>query len=367
MESGKPKAEAPRRSLAASHPEPLLTFGPALRHTAAAMRLPRRRKRRPLLLELRHRAEYAAFRLLTAVLSVLTVGQTVRLAELIAALLTSRPLRKPARYHVAAENIRAALGAELTDAEVDALIRRMWAHLVRVVVEVVQLPRKLTLTNCREVIVFRNRAPVLRALCSGRPVFVLGGHFGNWEFSTATFGLFGFPLGIVARRLDNPYLHQWFYEARQQTGHRMFDKRGGTADMIELLEAGGNLGLLCDQDAGYRGLFVDFFGRPASTFKSIALMALQYRAILVVGYGRRLPDHPDARWVRYEVGCEEVIDTRDLDPSRDALRTLTQRYTLALERAIRRAPEQYFWVHRRWKSRPGDTAETRRERKRKAA
>ena len=172
---------------------------------------------------------------------------------------------------------------------------------------------------------------------------------------------------VVARKLDNPYLHKWFFESRQQTGHQMYDKRGGSNEMIELLEAGGNLGLLCDQDAGYRGLFVDFFGRPASTFKSIALMALQYRALIIVGYGLRLPDDPDARWVRYEIGCEEVIDTLEFDHSRDALKTITQRYTTALERAIRRAPEQYFWVHKRWKSRPGDTHESRKERRREAA
>lgn len=332
------------------------------------MRLPRlKKKRRSLLVDLRHRAEYAAFRLFACLLSVLTVPQTIRFAELIAGILTARPLRRPARYDVAAENLRAAFGDELTEPQINETIRGMWIHLIRMVVEIVQLPRKMTLTNCREVIVFRNRAPVLQALCSGRPVFILGGHFGNWEVSTATFGMFGFPLGIVARKLDNPYLHRWFFESRQQTGHVLYDKRGGTKEMIELLEAGGNLGLLCDQDAGPRGLYVDFFGRPASTFKSIALMALQYRAILVVGYGIRLPDDPDARWVRYEIGCEEVIDTLDFDHSRDSLNDITQRYSSALERAVRRAPEQYFWVHRRWKSQPGDTAKTRRARKREAA
>lgn len=350
-----------------ARPQPLLTLPPPLRHTPAAMRLPRLRKPGSFVADLRHRAEYVAFRLFACVLSVLTVPQTVRFAELIASILTFRPLRRAARYHVAADNLRASFGDQFTDEQIHNTIRSMWVHLIRVAVEVVQLPRKMTLTNCREVIVFRNRAPVLKALCSGRPVFILGGHFGNWEVSTATFGMFGFPLGIVARKLDNPYLHRWFFEARQQTGHQLYDKRGGSNEMIELLEAGGNLGLLCDQDAGYKGLFVDFFGRPASTFKSIALMAVQYRALLVVGYGIRLPDDPDARWVRYEIGCEEVIDTLDFNHSREGLRSITQRYTAALERAIRRAPEQYFWVHRRWKTRPGDTHESRKQRRREAA
>ncbi len=123
---------------------------------------------------LRHRAEYFAFRGVTCLLAVLSVRQTVRCAEGIAWLLTLRPLRKLSRYHVAAENLREAFGPDLNDDQVHDLIRRMWIHLFRLVAEVVQLPRKMTLTNCREVIVFRNRKPVLKALCSGRPVFGLG-------------------------------------------------------------------------------------------------------------------------------------------------------------------------------------------------
>src|SRR4029079_4121584 len=102
-------------------------------------------------------------------------------------------------------------------------------------------------------------------------------------------------------------------------------------------------------------------GKDASTFKSIALLALQHRAYICVGYARRLPDDwQNSRWVRYELGSEEIIDPLEID-SADPVRTLTERYTLALERAIRRSPEQYFWVHRRWKSVP------KRRGKRKAA
>ena len=314
--------------------------------------------------KLRHMIEYVVFRMLACLLAMLSVRQTVRFGEAMARLAASRPLRRFSRYEVARENLQQAFGEDMTPGRIDEVIRGMWVHLFRLVAEVVQLPRMLTIENCREVVVFRNRRPVLEALCSGRRVFILGGHFGNWEVSTATFGLFGFPMGIVARRLDNPYLHEWFFESRQKSGHRLYDKRGGWNGMVELLEAGGNLGLLCDQDAGRRGVFVDFFGRPASTFKSIALMALEYDALLVVGYGIRLPDDfAAARWVRYEIGCEEVIDPRDFEINRDAVRAITQRYTAALERAVRRAPEQYFWVHRRWKTPPGETARERAARK----
>jgi Kdo2-lipid IVA lauroyltransferase/acyltransferase len=250
----------------------------------------------------------------------------------------------------------------------DTIIRGMWVHLFRMTAEVVQLPRKLALTNCREVIVFRNRKVVMEAIGTGRPLIVLGGHFGNWEVSAAQFGLFGIRMGVIGRELDNPHLHEWFARARETTGHRLYLKKGASDEMVRLLEAGGNLALACDQDAGHKGMFVDFFGRPASTFKSIALMAMQYDAIIVVGYGLRLPDDfENSRWSRFEIGCEEVIDPRTIE-ARDELREITQRYTAALERIVRRAPEQYFWVHRRWKTEPDARRQVRALRKaRKAA
>lgn len=121
--------------------------------------------------------------------------------------------------------------------------------------------------------------------------------------------------------------------------------------MVTQLEKSGSLALLGDQDAGGSGLFVDFFGRPASTFKSIGLLAMEYEALICVGYARRLASRTSTGWPHFELGCEEVIDPRECQ-SGDALREITQRYTSALERVIRRAPEQYFWVHRRWKSVP---------------
>ena len=302
--------------------------------------------------DVRYRVEYVLFRLAACLIEVLSVRQTISLARCGAWLMTHVAPRKISRYDIASENIRTAFGADLSQAQVDQHIYRMWVHLIRLVVETIQLPRKLSLRNCREAVVFRDRAEVVQVLCSGRPVFFLGGHFGSWELSVATFGMFGFPMGVVARQLDNPYLNEWFQKSREQTGHRLYSKNGGFDGMAELVQAGGHLALLVDQDAGRRGVFVDFFGKPASTFKSIALMALEYKAILVVGYGVRLPDNPlEARWAQFEIGCEEIIDTTQI-VARDEVKEITQRFSAALERSIRRAPEQYFWVHRRWKTDP---------------
>lgn len=304
-----------------------------------------------MLRKMRYAIEYFLFRSVACVCELLSVQQTARLARGCGRLMVDILPRKFTRYAVARENIERAFGGEFTSEQIDEMLRGMWGHLFRVVVESMQWPRRLRLENCREAIVFRDRKPLVKVLCGNRPVIVLAGHFGNWEVSLATFGHFGFPMGVVARHLDNPYLHRWFVRTREATGHRLYLKRGGFDGMIDVVAAGGNLILLADQDAGKRGVFVDFFGRPASTFKSIALMAIEYDALIAVGYGMRLPDHPDARWARFEIGCEAIIDPQKI-VARDVVREITQQYTSALERAIRRAPEQYFWVHRRWKSEP---------------
>lgn len=300
----------------------------------------------------RYRLEYFVFRVLVAIVQALTVRQAVRFAHILAFLFTRILPRKLTRFEVARSNIRESFGDELTEPEIERMIYDMWVHLFRMVVEIVQLPRKLRLENCKQVLTFPQSAWSVRTMCSGRPVIVIGGHFGNWEVANAAFGLFGFAMGVVARDLDNPYLHRWFARFREHSGAALISNRGAAPLMAEYMRRHGALGLLGDQDAGRKGLFVEFFGRPASTYKSIALMAMESRALIMVGYARRLPDNFDSCWwSRFEMGVADVIDPEDFTDS-DAVEQITQRYAAALERAIRLSPEQYFWVHRRWKTPP---------------
>ena len=296
---------------------------------------------------LRHILEYAVFRAVIAVIGRLP-RRAIDFGASLAAVLICRLL--PGRWtrrDVCAQNIRRALGP---DAPVDHLISRMWRHLFRTVGDIIHLRHRLNRTNFRRLIRFRNEHQAVAALLADRPVILLSGHFGNWELAVWIFGLFGFPMGVVARRLDNPYLDRFFLDFRSDTGHDLIDKNGASGDMVDRLESGGHLAMLGDQDAGSHGIFVDFFDHRASTFKSIALLALRYDALICVGYALRLEpkDGPE----RFEVGCEALIDTRDFDD--DPVRSLTQAYTDALQRVVERAPEQYFWLHRRWKSVPRD-------------
>lgn len=305
-----------------------------------------------MLRAIRHRIEFFVFQAIVCLIDCLSPRATVRLAEGLAWFIHDVLPRKWSRYAVARENLRIAYGDSLSDADAERLVRGMWVHLFRTVAEIIQSKRKLHLESYRRFIHFADFTRMNTAMISGRRVIVLSGHFGNWEIGTALFGLWGFPMGVVAREMDNPHLHAWFREYRELSGHRQMLKKGDFDDMLAMLQKGGNLGLLCDQDAGARGLFVDFFGAPASTFKSIALLALEYDALVIVGYSARRPDAFElCPWVNYEVGCEILIDPRNLTTN-DPVREITQLYSTALEQVIRRSPEQYFWVHRRWKSVP---------------
>ncbi len=306
----------------------------------------------------RHWLEYLAFRAIECVVLMLSPARGRELAEALASVVLEMLPHQLTRYDVAQENLRQALGPHVSDTVIDRHIRGMWVHLFRVVIEIVQLPRKVRSENCLNYVEYGPGRPACwRAFNTGRPVMLVSGHFGNWEIANTVFGLFGYPMGVVARDLDNPYLHEWFKKFREHTGHRLFSKEGASQQMLPQLAQRGHVALLCDQDAGPRGLFVDFFGKPASTFKSIALLALEHRALICVGGAIRLPDNfrrDDSigpTWSKFQLVCEEVIDPETID-SPDPVGEITRRYTAALERLIRRAPEQYFWVHRRWKSVP---------------
>ena len=263
---------------------------------------------------------------------------------------------------VAAEKLRCAF-PELDDAAIDALVRRTYRHFITVAVEMMKLPRVLRRDNYQE---FTHWVPadaeargIAWARC-GRPLLILTGHLGNWEVLGYTIGLVGLSAGIIARKLDNPYLERFVLRLRQSTGQTIIAKKDDFARLTAVLAGGGKVGTLADQDAGPRGVFVNFFGRPASTHKAIALMAIEFGALIVVSgvprvsrKGREsLAPPAGMEETFYAVEVEAVIDPRDYAGRPDAIHVITALYTSALERLIRRHPEQYFWLHRRWKHQP---------------
>lgn len=249
---------------------------------------------------------------------------------------------------VAHENLRNAFPGKYSYAELDGLVRRVYLHFCSLVVEMAHLPRMMHLNNWRDHLDLGPRGDVIvKALTSGRPLLILTGHFGNWEAAGVVLGLLGFRAHAVARELDNPHLERFLRTFRERTGQRLLSKKGDFDQMQALMAKGGVLATLGDQDAGQRGMFVDFFGRPASTHKVMALLALEYQVpIVVVGTAKI------AEPMRYRTEVADFIEPAEYAGRPNAVREITQRVTTGLETIIRQYPEQYFWLHRRWKHQP---------------
>jgi KDO2-lipid IV(A) lauroyltransferase len=314
-------------------------------------------KPRTALTEVRDYLVYILVRLIVCVIQALSFSAACRLAGVLAWL-----LYKADRRHrlVADDNLRHAFGDQFDQAERDELVRAVYRHFCLLLIEIVHVPRMLAPRNWKS----RLRLPpgtlfALELLLSGRPLLVVSGHFGNWELGGYSLALLGFRTFAIARRLDNPWLHDFLLSFRERTGQKVLDKDGDWEAIQAALEGHGILMSLGDQDAGRRGRFVDFFGRPASTHRAIALLSLQFQAPLIVMMNPRVPVFGGlARPGRggdplyYEMVAADYILPEEYDGRRDAVEAMTQRFTAALEGVIRRYPEQYFWLHRRWKHQP---------------
>jgi KDO2-lipid IV(A) lauroyltransferase len=176
---------------------------------------------------------------------------------------------------------------------------------------------------------------------------ICSGHFGNFEIGNYITGMLGFPSYTVARPLDNPYLDRFVKRFREANGQFILSKHGSAMSIDDVLKAGGMLTVLGDQSAGPKGCWVDFFGKPASYHKAIALFPLISRAPLLLLYAIR-----SSRPMQFELGMTDVADPQSLPADLQGVTPLMEWYNAALERLVRRTPTQYWWVHRRWKGEP---------------
>jgi KDO2-lipid IV(A) lauroyltransferase len=248
---------------------------------------------------------------------------------------------------------RAIRHLELSFPEWDAkkvrhVARLSMRNMLYLAIEVLFTPLLVTPSQWRKYVTLVNQKENIRHLLrEKRGAVYLTGHFGNWEVIGYTMATVGFPVYAVARPLDNPYLNEHILGVRERTGMTILDKRGAAEQSDDILESCGAVSFIADQDAGRKGCFVDFFGRKASTYKSIALLAMRYEIPIIVGYGKRTEEN-----FKFEIGVQRIIDPTEWEDKDDPLKWITQEYTTALEEVIRTAPEQYLWVHRRWKHRP---------------
>jgi KDO2-lipid IV(A) lauroyltransferase len=175
------------------------------------------------------------------------------------------------------------------------------------------------------------------AKAEGRPVILATGHFGNYDAVRAALIARDYPLGALYRRMSNPWFNAHYVRAIGRIGQPLFERgRHGMGQMLRHLKSGGMLGILPDQRMG-SGVKLSFFGQDALTALSAAEMALKYNALLIPTYAIRQPDG-----LSFQIIVDEPIEI-------DAPEAMTQALNDNLEALIRRYPEQWFWIHRRWK------------------
>jgi KDO2-lipid IV(A) lauroyltransferase len=290
------------------------------------------------------RLVYVALRLVAAALHCFPVDTNLRTAKLIGSLMYRFDRRHRER---ALGNLRRSF-PDMSERRRNRMAERSMQHLVMLAVEVLFTTRLIRLDTYGRYVTLTNFRDVLDLMLRGeRGIIMLTGHYGNWEILGYVLATLGFPTTSIARPLDNPYVSDYVFGVREKTGQRIIAKKGATTEVTEVLDAKGTVGFIADQNAGSKGLFVDFFGRKASTYKSIGLLAMQYEVPVVIGYARRLGDR-----FRFQVGVQDVIYPEDWKSQDDPLRYITQRYTKGIEDFVREEPGQYLWVHRRWKTRP---------------
>ena len=234
-----------------------------------------------------------------------------------------------------------------TDAKRQSAIRGMLRHLGWMAAEFAHFP-KYTRQNIEQIIVLDGHENFLEGQRRGRGVLYLTGHIGAWELSSFAHALYGFPLRYLARPIANRRIDALVNGYRGLSGNQAIFKNESARVTLKVLKDAGTIGILADQNTmPSEAVFVDFFGRAASTTTGIARLALHTGAVVVPGYAVW-----DSQLGKYRLRFEPPVELiRTGDAERDILEN-TRKFSKVLEEVIRKYPDQWVWVHGRWNTRP---------------
>ncbi len=286
--------------------------------------------------------EYWPARVLLALFAGLPLPTAMRLGSVLA-----RAGRLfPSLRRNAERNLRLAF-PEISESERRNLLRGCFENLGRLLAVFSHFTKSNT-ARLESLIEAKGLEHLVAAKQHGRGAILFTGHIGAWELTSFGLSMFGHPLSFLVRRIDNPKIEALVDRGRTQLGNRTIDKRSAAREMVQVLRRGNALGILVDLNTLDReGIFVDFFGVPASTTFLVAKLALRTGADVLPVFA---PWNAERECFVLQIG--EPLRVNRSDDEEGDVRHLTQQLTTVVEKYVRQYPDQWLWIHRRWKTRP---------------
>jgi len=293
-----------------------------------------------------HLVSYAAGRSVFALMALLPTRAARRLGAALGRLFFRL---SPRHRRIALGNLAGAFGDRLSEPERLAVAHRSFAHLGTIVADATHFPRHVRRPT-EEIAVYEGVEHLETAAALGRGVLVFSGHYGHWELIALLQYRLGLPMTMVVSPLENRRYDRFITRLRQMSGNTVLSKRRAARPILKALGEGRAIAILIDQNVrGEGGLFVDFFGRPASTTPALATLAYRSGAPIVPVFSWFLPDG------RLLISYRPAIHASRQGAIEDDVRALTRTCTAILEDEIRRRPEFWMWMHNRWRTRPPGT------------
>ena len=245
---------------------------------------------------------------------------------------------------IAQVNLDLAYGDTLSQKEKESIIKGVYLNLLLLLVDFIK-NQGISREKLMQKVSFKNEEILADALKEGRKVILVTAHYGNWELLPLSIAAKFGPLTGVGRKLDSPAMDEILNRNRQQFDIEMLDKKGAMKSMIQVLKENRMLGLLVDQNTAEKeGVLVDFFGKPVRHTPSAAILARRFDALIIPAF------ITSDRYPHYTITFHDPIVTEKTeDKEGDILRSV-QRQADITEEVIRKKPEEWFWLHQRWKN-----------------
>jgi KDO2-lipid IV(A) lauroyltransferase len=254
----------------------------------------------------------------------------------------------PKKRRIALFNLDLAFGGKLSPVSKEILTRRMFKNLGRSFAEVVCID-KLGREDAASMVAPKDRKAIEEALGRGRGILVLTAHFGNWGLLSSVFARLGYKVNVLTKPVKDPVVNDFWRSRLEATGMRLLTREDAMKKMLACLRKNEAVALVLDQNRpSGQGVFVDFFGTKASTISALAILAMMSKAPVIPVFlirGGREPWH-------HRMECRAPLEFEYPPDGSDAVVFNTQRYTKIIEEVVRRHPEQWIWLHKRWRSRP---------------